>query len=210
MIYCLSFAIRLLSGGSPAMTARESAIRASRAFCVLWLVIALFGVTSLTEGTSIMLRHSTILLAVLGILVVSGLWLDRAASRADDKDAKQQEKSAKKESDKEKPKGRIALKAFMRKKLEASQSVLEGLAVEDFDLIERGARQLRATSVAAEFMVINDPLYAESAADFTKIVDKLVKAAKEKRLDGSTLAYLDMTMSCVECHKYVRNVLVAK
>lgn len=159
-----------------------------------------------------MLRHSTILLAVLGAIVVSGLWLDRAASRADDKgqDAKEQEKPEKKESDKVKPKGRVALKAFMRKKLEASQSVLEGLAVEDFDLIERGAKQLRATSVAAEFMVINDPLYAESAADFTKIVDKLVKAAKEKRLDGSTLAYLDMTMSCVECHKYVRNVLVAK
>jgi hypothetical protein len=36
------------------------------------------------------------------------------------------------------------------------------------------------------------------------------KAAKEKRIDGATLEYMDMTMSCVECHKYARNVLVAK
>jgi predicted GTPase len=98
----------------------------------------------------------------------------------------------------------------MRKKLEASQSVLEGLALEDFDLIARGAKHLKTTSAAAEFLVIHDPLYTEQADEFRRIIDKLERAAKEKRIDGATLAYVDMTMSCVECHKYVRNVLVAQ
>ena len=168
---------------------------------------------STLKGAPIMLRHATFLLAFLGALSAVGLWLSRSSSFADDK--AKAEKSDKKETDKgaekEKPQGkRVALQAFMRKKLEASQSVLEGLVVEDFDLISKGARQLKATSAAAEFMVTNDPLYAAEAADFGKVVDKLAKAAKEKRLDGSTLAYMDLTMSCAECHKYVRNVLVAK
>ena len=87
--------------------------------------------------------------------------------------------------------------------------MLDGLAVEDFDLITTGARQLKATSAAAEFMVIKDPLYSQEADEFRRIVDKMAKAAKEKRLDGATLAYVDMTVSCVECHKYARSVLVA-
>ena len=155
-----------------------------------------------------MFRHATFLAALVSALVVTGLWLGHPVSNADDQE-KPVEK-AEKGAESEKPRGRVALKAFMRKKLESSQSVLEGLAVEDFGLIERGAKQLRATSAAAEFMVTNDPIYAQEAADFGKIADKLAKAAREKRLDGATLAYMDMTMSCVECHKYVRNVLVAK
>jgi len=160
-----------------------------------------------------MLRHSTLLmLAALIAILVLGFWLQQALSNAEDKGKKAEDKSksSEKAAEKENPRGRVALKAFMRKKLESSQSVLEGLAVEDFELIAKGAKQLRATSAAAEFMVVNDPIYAQEAADFGKIIDKLAKAAKEKRLDGATLAYVDMTMSCVECHKYVRGVLVAQ
>jgi hypothetical protein len=105
---------------------------------------------------------------------------------------------------------KAAMKAFMRQKLTSSQEILEGLAMEDFELIEKGARQLKVMSVAAEFMVLKDPLYAEYADDFRRTVNKMEKAAKEKRIDGATLGYLDTTMNCVECHKYVRNVLIAK
>jgi hypothetical protein len=104
---------------------------------------------------------------------------------------------------------KVAMKAFMRKKLEASQNVLEGLAVENFDLISQGARQLKATSAAAEFMVHDDPLYKQHADDFRRIVTRLEKAAKEQRLEASALSYIDMTMSCIECHKFVRNMLIA-
>ena len=153
-----------------------------------------------------MFRRSGLLLVVLGVFVGLALWFAGAASSADDK-TKPTEKAA----EKEKPSGKkIAMKAFMRKKLEASQSVLEGLALEDFDLIAKGARQLKTTSAAAEFLVIHDPLYTEQADEFRRIVNKMERAAKEKRIDGATLAYVDMTMSCVECHKYVRNVLIAR
>jgi len=153
-----------------------------------------------------MLRPSSLLLVVLSSLLGLALWFEGDSSRADD-----QAKPAEKATEKEKPRGKkAAMQAFMRKKLEASQSVIEGLALEDFDLIAKGAKQLKTTSAAAEFLVIHDPLYSEYADDFRRIADKMEKAAKEKRIDGATLAYMDMTMSCVECHKYVRNVLVAQ
>ena len=152
-----------------------------------------------------MRRHYNLLVIVATLLGVT--WLLQAPSSRADEETKPAEKAATKEQPGIK---KMVLRAFMRKKLAASQSVLEGLAVEDFDLIAEGAKQLKATAGAAEFMVFNDPEYVEHADDFRRIVNKLAVAAKEKRLDGATLAFLDITMSCVECHKHVRSVAVAK
>lgn len=105
---------------------------------------------------------------------------------------------------------KIAMKVFMRKKLTASQDIIEGLALEDFELIEKGAKQLKAMSAAAEFVVVSDPIYASHADDFRRAVSKMERAAREKRIDGATLGYVDMTMTCVECHKFVRTIKIAK
>lgn len=104
---------------------------------------------------------------------------------------------------------KLAMKAFMRKKLAASQRILEGLALEDFDAVAQGTKELRAVSGAAEFIVVKDPIYREHADEFRRIVGKMAKAAQEKRIDGATLGFVDMTVSCVECHKFVRTILVA-
>lgn len=40
---------------------------------------------------------------------------------------------------------------------------------------------------------------------FQRTVDTLAEHAKDKNLDGATLAYIDMSMSCMKCHKYTRN-----
>ena len=149
-----------------------------------------------------MRRQYSLLFVIVGMILGAAWWLEGPASRADE-----DQKPAEKKAEKEKPGvKKTLLRAFMRKKLSASQSILEGLAVEDFDLIADGAKQLKFTAGAAEFMVSNDPLYVEHADDFRRIANKLAVAAKEKRLEGATLAYVDLTMSCVECHKHVRSL----
>ena len=98
---------------------------------------------------------------------------------------------------------------FMRQKLEYSKGVLEGLAVEDYDLIARNAKGLKALSQAAEWEVSTIPNvdeYLPYTADFQRLADDLMKKARARNLDGATLAYVQMTMSCVKCHKYVRDV----
>jgi hypothetical protein len=42
--------------------------------------------------------------------------------------------------------------------------------------------------------------------DFRRSADSIVQAAKAKNLDGAALAYVDMTLTCVRCHKHVRKV----
>jgi hypothetical protein len=151
-------------------------------------------------------RRFPLLLVISGALIASLAWLAVAPSNA----LNAADQAPKPETQTKPSAKKIAMKAFMRKKLASSQEIIEGLALEDFELIEKGAKQLKAMSAAAEFMVTNDPLYKEHSDDFRKVVIKMEKAAREKRIDGATLGFMDMTMNCVECHKYVRTILIAQ
>jgi cytochrome c556 len=102
-----------------------------------------------------------------------------------------------------------ATKEFMRDKLELSQKVLEGLATEDYDLIIAKATKLSAMTQEADWRTFENPDYEQNSATFRRQVDALVKSARNKNLDGATLAYVRMTMSCVDCHKFVRGKIVA-
>ena len=102
-----------------------------------------------------------------------------------------------------------AAKEFMRDKLELSQRVLEGLATEDYDLIIAKGTRLSAMSQEADWRLFENPDYDQQSVTFRRHVNSLVKAAKEKNLDAATLAYVRVTMSCVDCHKLVRGKLVA-
>lgn len=102
-----------------------------------------------------------------------------------------------------------ATKEFMRDKLELSQKILEGLANEDYDLMIAKGTRLSAMSQEAGWQVFENPEYADHSATFRKNVDALVRAARNKNLDGATLAFVRVTMNCVDCHKFVRGKLVA-
>ena len=96
---------------------------------------------------------------------------------------------------------------FMRRKLEFSKNVLEGLALEQYPMIEKNAKALKVLSQAAEWevpMIPNATDYVALTSEFQRNTDELVKAAKQGNIDGATLAYVKLTMNCVQCHKYVR------
>ena len=102
-----------------------------------------------------------------------------------------------------------AAKEFMRDKLELSQQVLEALAMEDYDLMTAKATKLSAMTQEADWRVFENPDYERFSADFRRHLDGVRKAAHDKNLDGATLAYVKATMSCVECHKFVRGTKLA-
>jgi hypothetical protein len=93
---------------------------------------------------------------------------------------------------------------LMKRKLENSQKVLEGLALNNFDKIGKHAEELIEISKQAEWKFIKTPEYELYSNEFRRSAEEMVKKAKQKNLDGATLAYVDMTFSCVRCHKYVR------
>jgi cytochrome c556 len=108
------------------------------------------------------------------------------------------------------PKTSRATKEFMREKLALAQRVLEGVTMEDYALIESRAKRLSAMSQEAPWQVLENPEYTQHSLTYRRQADALVRAAKEKNLDGATLAYVRLTMSCVDCHKFVRGKLVAQ
>jgi hypothetical protein len=93
---------------------------------------------------------------------------------------------------------------LMRRKLENSQKVLEGLALNDFDKIAQHAEELLAISKEAEWKVIKTPQYEIHSNDFRRTADSLIKDARDKNLDGAALNYVELTLTCVKCHKHVR------
>jgi hypothetical protein len=104
---------------------------------------------------------------------------------------------------------RKGVSLFMRMKLDASQKILEGLAMDDFELIQEGAAKLEEMSAAEKWRVTNDAIYREHSNDFQKIARRLAKNAKAGKLEASALTWLEATMQCIECHKWTRANLIA-
>ncbi len=99
---------------------------------------------------------------------------------------------------------------FMRAKLEHAEKLLEGLTTEDYELLVKESQALVLLSEAAEWQVLQTSDYAEQSAEFRRAADGLKKAGRDKNLDAAALRFVDVTLKCVHCHKYVRSVRLAK
>jgi len=99
---------------------------------------------------------------------------------------------------------------FMKLKLRHAQNVLEGLVLEDYDMIDKNSQSLSLLSQAETWQVLQTPDYLQHSGEFRRAANAVTNAARDKNIDGAALAYLEMTMKCVNCHKYVRDVRMAK
>jgi len=99
-------------------------------------------------------------------------------------------------------------RAFMREKLQLAQQILEGLTTENYNLIETKATRLSAMSKGSNWRVFENPDYDQHSFTFRRHATALIKAAREHNLDAATLAYVQATMSCIDCHKFVRGKLI--
>ena len=102
------------------------------------------------------------------------------------------------------------LEEFMRAKLVHSQNVVEGLVRGDFDKIGKGAQEMSLLSLAETWQVLQTPQYIEFSKKFRTAADALSEAARKKNLDQATKEYNVVLQRCVECHKYLRDVRMAR
>jgi cytochrome c556 len=92
----------------------------------------------------------------------------------------------------------------MKAKLEHSQKTLEGLAKGDYDLVAKHSQAISLLCEDELWAVLKTPEYQERSNEFRRSVNTITDAAGKKNLEAATLAYVDATMKCVTCHKYVR------
>ncbi len=100
--------------------------------------------------------------------------------------------------------------AFMQLKLDRSKDLLEGIVLEDFPAIAKHSQQLSLLSQESTWQVVDTPEYVRHSAEFRRAVDSISQAARDKNIDAATLGYMEMTLKCVQCHKYVRDVRMAQ
>jgi hypothetical protein len=101
-------------------------------------------------------------------------------------------------------------KGIMRKKLTHAQRVLEGLVINDFDKIIDNAKELMFLTKQNEWRALDAPQFEIHSNDFRRSLESLVAKAREKNGDGTALAYVEMTLSCVRCHKHIRAVRMTR
>jgi cytochrome c556 len=92
----------------------------------------------------------------------------------------------------------------MREKLALAQQALKGLALQDHALLRSSSDRLVKLSHASGWAARQTPEYELFTTEFRRAAAELSRAASEKNIDGATLAYTQMTVSCVSCHKYMR------
>lgn len=100
----------------------------------------------------------------------------------------------------------VNLRALMQQKLACSQSVIQGLALEDYELLEKEAQTLQLLSLDAGWNVVQTKEYARISGEFRQAAQKIGRAGKEKNLDAAGLGYFQLTMTCIDCHRHIRHV----
>ena len=98
----------------------------------------------------------------------------------------------------------LPTQTIMKGKLRHAQSALKGVVKADFPGIEADAKVLEQFSKMDGWMKLQTSEYQRYSEAFRRTVRSMAQHARDKNLDGCTLNYVQMTMACVECHKYVR------
>jgi hypothetical protein len=96
------------------------------------------------------------------------------------------------------------LKPIMQLKLEYSQAILAALAIEDYDKLAQNAQKLSLLSLESNWNVLTTEEYIQQSAAFRRACGVIKEAAHEKNVDRAALGFMDLTVRCVECHKYMR------
>lgn len=92
----------------------------------------------------------------------------------------------------------------MRRKLGHSQQVLRALATADFAVMETNALRLARLSEASGWSPSKSAEYQLFTQEFRRAAEELAGAARARNIDAATVAYTQLTFSCVACHKHLR------
>jgi len=131
------------------------------------------------------------LLAALAVLSLSTVAAEE--KKADEKTA------GEKKADKQKA------SLWMEKKLEHTQKILAGLTRADFDTIQTSAGMMQVVTYLEEWDRGKNPEYKRQLRYFSDANAELIRQAGKKNIGGATLAYTQLTLSCVHCHNVVRD-----
>jgi hypothetical protein len=102
------------------------------------------------------------------------------------------------------------LNTVMRRKLVVTQNILEAVVTSDWTSLETNSRELEQLTRDPGWRVLNYPEYATHSATFVRAVQALHTAAAQRDLEETPKAYINVTLQCVECHRYLARQRIAR
>jgi len=93
---------------------------------------------------------------------------------------------------------------WMKLKLNYSQSILSGLAKAEFDVMGENARSMKTLTQIERWVRRSEPGYQTQLMIFRFANEELIRLSDAKNLEGAALAFSQLTLSCVNCHKQIR------
>ena len=96
---------------------------------------------------------------------------------------------------------------LMQKKLTSTQQVIAGIAREDYKELAKQAQKLTLLSHEAGWNVIQTPEYIRLSDAFRSSTAQLKKAAESQNMDAVGLAYIKLSISCIDCHRHAKEEL---
>jgi len=103
-----------------------------------------------------------------------------------------------------------AVDRVMRRKLEVSQKILEAVVTSRWSDLEARARDLEDLTNDPAWRVLTAPEYATHSNAFRQTVRTLHDAAARRDLEATPMAYIAVTLSCVDCHRYLARSRIAE
>ena len=93
---------------------------------------------------------------------------------------------------------------WMKKKLDYSQNILAGITAEDFDKIADNARAMKGLGKFEAFVRSRNAAYTRQLQAFEDINDEIIRQVDNDNVEGVALAFTQLTVNCVNCHKVLR------
>lgn len=99
---------------------------------------------------------------------------------------------------------RTQINAFMKRKLDLAKEMLEGLTTDNMDKVAQSAQGLSTLSIESAWNVYTTEEYLDMSEDFRHSLSTVKNGAKSNNPDRATLGYINMTVQCVECHRFLK------
>lgn len=93
---------------------------------------------------------------------------------------------------------------LMKAKAGYAHRLLDAVVIEDFDVIQDQAFRLKAVAETADWRGSDSPEFVRETDAFIRATERLYQAAKAENGDDAALAYMDVTLSCLHCHRHLR------
>ena len=94
---------------------------------------------------------------------------------------------------------------WMDVKLQESQKIFAALSEADFQAIVDSTQKMTALAELEGFVRNRTPGYGTQLRSFQFAVGEIQQQAKQKNIEGVTLGFQQLTLSCVNCHKQLRD-----